>query len=322
MIVKINNSLDKKFLDEIMREYDFIRARNKRKLEERKKKLYKEHDDLRIIKEKMNELEIKIARLVLYENNSELILKLKNESFELSQKHDNVLKKLCLPKNYFEIYDCVLCHDTGFIGSKRCDCFKRKLAERYCELSNLNSIFEHENFDKFDFKYYEGNSYELIKEVYKASLRFVKNFGVEFKNLFFCGDTGLGKTFLCNCIAKEILNKGKTVLYNTAPELFKMLEEIRFNSDEKSVEREKMIFGCDLLIIDDLGAEFMTDPTHSDLFNIINLRILNKKPVIISSNIKAEELPSFYTQRIVSRIYGYYDIFEFEGQDIRIKKRM
>ena len=322
MIAKMDSNSDKKFLDEIMREYDLIKAKNKRKLEERKRKLYEEHVDLKIIKEKMDALEIKIAKLVLCQNDSALILKLKKESLELSQKYSDALKKLGLTKNYFEIYDCVLCHDTGFINGKRCDCFKRKLAEKYCNLSNLNRIFEYENFDKFDFRYYEGNSYELIKEVYKASLRFVKNFGAEFKNLFFCGDTGLGKTFLCNCIAKEILNKGKSVLYNTAPELFKILEDIRFDNGEKNIEQEKMIFDCDLLIIDDLGAEFMTAPTHSDLFNIINLRILNQKPVIISSNIKAEELPSFYTQRIVSRIYGYYDIFEFEGQDIRIKKRM
>ena len=160
MIAKMNDNLDKRFLDEIIREYDLIKAKNKRKLEERKKRLYSEHEDLKIIKEKMDALEIKIAKLVLYQNSSELILNLKNESFALSQKYDDVLKKLCLPKNYFEIYDCALCHDTGFIDSKRCECFKRKLAEKYCDISNLNRIFEHENFDKFNFRYYEGNSYK------------------------------------------------------------------------------------------------------------------------------------------------------------------
>ena len=101
-----------------------------------------------------------------------------------------------------------------------------------------------------------------------------------------------------------------------------MLDEIRFNDYEKNIEQEKIIFDCDLLVIDDLGAEYKTKPLESDLFNIINMRLLNKKPVIISTNMNANELPEFYTQRIVSRIYGHYDMFEFVGEDIRIKKRM
>ena len=250
------------------------------------------------------------------------IERLKKENRILVEKYDFILKKIGLSKNDFEVYDCKICHDTGFVNNKKCDCLKKKLVAKYCNMSCLDKILEQENFANFNFKYYKGESLKLIKKAYKESLSFVKYFGVKFRNLFFYGDTGLGKTFLCNCIANEILNMEKTVLYKTAPELFKMLDEIRFNDYEKNIEQEKIIFDCDLLVIDDLGAEYKTKPLESDLFNIINMRLLNKKPVIISTNMNANELPEFYTQRIVSRIYGHYDMFEFVGEDIRIKKRM
>ena len=284
--------------------------------------MYAGYPELDELEKKTNELKLNIAKLVLKKFDIKEIEKLKKESQILVEKYNCILKEIGINRNYFEVYDCKICHDTGFVNNKKCDCLKKKLVEKYCNMSSLNKIFEQENFANFDFKYYKGESLKLIKKAYKASLLFVKYFGVKFKNLFFYGETGLGKTFLCNCIAKEILNMGKSVLYKTAPELFKMLDEIRFSNYEKNIEQEKIIFDCDLLVIDDFGAEYKTMPLESDLFNIINMRFLNRKPVIISTNIKAKELPVFYTQRIISRIYGYYDVFEFTGEDIRVKKRM
>ena len=321
-MTKMSNDMDKIFFNEIMREYDLIRIKNKKEADMKKKNLYERYPELDELEKKISEIGLSVAKLVLKKFDMKEIEKLKKESQILVEKYNFIFKKIGLSKNYFEVYDCKICHDTGFINNKKCDCLKKKLVEKYCNMSSLGKILEQENFANFNFKYYEGESLKLIKKAYKASLLFVKYFGVRFKNLFFYGDTGLGKTFLCNCIAKEILNMGKSVLYKTAPELFKMLDEIRFSNYEKNIEREKIIFDCDLLIIDDLGSEYQTRPLESDLFNTINLRLLNKKPVIISTNMNANELPEFYKQRIVSRIYGYYDMFEFVGEDIRIKKRM
>ena len=318
----MSNDMDKIFFNEILREYDLIRMKNKKEADMKKKKLYAGYPELDELEKKTNELKLNIAKLVLKKFDIKEIEKLKKESQILVEKYNCILKEIGINRNYFEVYDCKICHDTGFVNNKKCDCLKKKLVEKYCNMSSLNKIFEQENFANFDFKYYKGESLKLIKKAYKASLLFVKYFGVKFKNLFFYGETGLGKTFLCNCIAKEILNMGKSVLYKTAPELFKMLDEIRFSNYEKNIEQEKIIFDCDLLVIDDFGAEYKTMPLESDLFNIINMRFLNKKPIIISTNIKAKELPVFYTQRIISRIYGYYDVFEFTGEDIRVKKRM
>ena len=321
-MTKMSNDMDKIFFNEILREYDLIRIKNKKRDDIKKKKLYIRYPELDELEKKINEIGLKISKLVLKKFDMKEIEKLKKENRILVEKYDFILKKIGLSKNDLEVYDCKICHDTGFVNNKKCDCLKKKLVEKYCNMSCLNKILEQENFANFNFKYYKGESLKLIKKAYKESLSFVKYFGVKFRNLFFYGDTGLGKTFLCNCIANEILNMEKSVLYKTAPELFKMLDEIRFNDYEKNLEREKIIFDCDLLVIDDLGAEYKTKPLESDLFNIINMRLLNKKPVIISTNMNANELPEFYTQRIVSRIYGHYDMFEFVGEDIRIKKRM
>lgn len=321
-MTKMSNDMDKIFFNEILREYDLIRIKNKKRADMKKKKLYIRYPELDELEKKINEIGLKISKLVLKKFDMKEIEKLKKENRILVEKYDFILKKIGLSKNDLEVYDCKICHDTGFVNNKKCDCLKKKLVEKYCNMSCLNKILEQENFANFNFKYYKGESLKLIKKAYKESLSFVKYFGVKFRNLFFYGDTGLGKTFLCNCIANEILNMEKSVLYKTAPELFKMLDEIRFNDYEKNIEQEKIIFDCDLLVIDDLGAEYKTKPLESDLFNIINMRLLNKKPVIISTNMNANELPEFYTQRIVSRIYGHYDMFEFVGEDIRIKKRM
>lgn len=318
----MSNDMDKIFFNEILREYDLIRIKNKKRADMKKKKLYIRYPELDELEKKINEIGLKIAKLVLKKFDMSEIERLKKENRILVEKYDFILKKIGLSKNDFEVYDCKICHDTGFVNNKKCDCLKKKLVAKYCNMSCLDKILEQENFANFNFKYYKGESLKLIKKAYKESLSFVKYFGVKFRNLFFYGDTGLGKTFLCNCIANEILNMEKSVLYKTAPELFKMLDEIRFNDYEKNIEQEKIIFDCDLLVIDDLGAEYKTKPLESDLFNIINMRLLNKKPVIISTNMNANELPEFYTQRIVSRIYGHYDMFEFVGEDIRIKKRM
>ena len=318
----MSNDMDKIFFNEILREYDLIRIKNKKRADMKKKKLYIRYPELDELEKKINEIGLNIAKLVLKKFDMREIERLKKENRILVEKYDFILKKIGLSKNDLEVYDCKICHDTGFVNNKKCDCLKKKLVEKYCNMSCLNKILEQENFANFNFKYYKGESLKLIKKAYKESLSFVKYFGVKFRNLFFYGDTGLGKTFLCNCIANEILNMEKSVLYKTAPELFKMLDEIRFNDYEKNIEQEKIIFDCDLLVIDDLGAEYKTKPLESDLFNIINMRLLNKKPVIISTNMNANELPEFYTQRIVSRIYGHYDMFEFVGEDIRIKKRM
>ena len=142
-------------------------------------------------------------------------------------------------------------------------------------------------------------------------------------NLLLYGGTGRGKTFLCNCIAKDVLERGKNVLYLTAGQMFKQLEEMRFgqSEDEERTEWDEELLDVDLLIIDDLGTEFSTVFTASELFRIINDRKLRKKPVVISTNLEIPALMDQYSDRVMSRLIGEYTVMKFFGEDMRMKKK-
>lgn len=327
--------MNQKIFTDIMREYEKIRLMNNSMKSKRKKKLFELNPRLLQIENELASIGIKISKAVLsHDENSLQNLQSQNQIL-LKEKND-ILLKLNLSSNYLDVYTCYDCKDTGYVQNKKCKCFVQKLIERYYALSNLKNVFEKENFEMFNFNYYPNRYYsddtsnvskkltsrELIDIAHKKSRNFVDNFDNEFKNLLFSGNTGLGKTFLCNCIAKEILEKGKTVLYTTAPQLFKVINAILFNKVfEDKDEYEEMIFNCDLLIIDDLGTEFITLATQSELFNIINTRMLSQKSIVISTNFSMEELENQYSSRIFSRWIANYQVLEFIGEDIRLQKK-
>ena len=215
-----------------------------------------------------------------------------------------------------------------------CSCLKQKLYnEQYnkANISNLNT----QNFENFSDLYYsdkvDENKYhtnisprENINLIKNICFKFIENFeDTNQKNLLFTGNTGLGKTFLSSAIANEILKKGKNVLYQTAPVMFDSILDYRFGKTRDSNILDS-ILNVDLLIIDDLGTECMNNMKFTELFNIINARLLNQNKVtktIISTNLSLKNLYSAYDERIVSRIVGNYDICYFLGDDIRFKKR-
>lgn len=179
------------------------------------------------------------------------------------------------------------------------------------------------NEEKYRAKISPKKNISNIKDI---SLRFVANFDdPEEKNLLFTGNTGLGKTFLSNCIAKEILALGKTVLYQTAPIMLDNIIDYRFGKSDYS-EIYNNIINVDLLIIDDLGAEATNSSKISELFNIINARLLNSNnhvtKTIISTNLNMNNLMDTYSERIFSRLASYYNICRFFGDDIRLAKLM
>lgn len=158
----------------------------------------------------------------------------------------------------------------------------------------------------------------------------IQNFTKENEeNLLFYGDTGLGKTFMSNCIAKALLDKGFTVIYQTSFKMFEIIEEYKFHNINNSISKENYnnLFECDLLIIDDLGTELTNTFTVSELFMILNTRLLNKKKTIISTNFSLSKLAETYTERISSRIFDKFTLVKFVGKDLRweskfVKKRM
>ena len=157
----------------------------------------------------------------------------------------------------------------------------------------------------------------------EKALKFIENFDdPNEKNLLFTGNTGLGKTFLTNCIASEILKQGKNVLYQTAPVMLDTIIDEKFGKADSKLSYN--VLDVDLLIIDDLGAETQNNYKIEQIFNIINTRLLNQNhkitKTIISTNLTIEEIFKTYTNRIGSRLAGNYRFLRFFGEDLRFKK--
>lgn len=230
-----------------------------------------------------------------------------------------------------------MCKDTGFVEkngtTSMCTCLKQRIYDVAYNKSNMGNL-ERENFSTFNIKifsdkpnkelYKSENSPRQNMEIIKEKARsFIENFDdPNEKNLLFTGNTGLGKTFLTNCIASEVLKQGKTVLYQTAPVMLDTIVDEKFGKTDSKLSYN--VLDVDLLIIDDLGAETQNNYKIEQVFNIINTRLLNQNhkitKTIISTNLTIEELFNVYTSRIGSRLAGNYRFLRFYGEDLRLKK--
>jgi DNA replication protein DnaC len=288
---------------------------------------------------RLRELEMEIsaqgfmlAKIVLGELELNAAHTIRARQKALCAERDKLLNKAGVTKEYLEdVHTCKLCKDTGFVNNVSCACFKVKLAQMFYNMSDVSKYIENENFQTFSFDYYDDNNYGQpisqyanMRLVYSAAKDFAARFPDVSANLLFYGDTGLGKTFLCNCIAREVLDMGHLVLYVTAPQLFKKIEDRRFRNDEENFgdTQLELVYDADLLIIDDLGSEFGTVVTKAELFNILNSRILEHKPIVISTNLSYEDFRDTYSDRIYSRVFGGVKLLKFFGDDIRARKKM
>lgn len=320
---------------QLIKMYDKKRLESTKEQARREEHIHAKIPRIAQIDMEMSSTGIKLAKTAFdpKANTSELIIKFQEENQNLIKLKQHLLVKNDYPADYLDLhFDCNKCNDTGYIGTEHCSCLNQSLINVAYEQSNLKHILDYENFDTFDFNYYSeevdkkfGRSpRKNMENLYQVSVHFAHDFDRSFKNILFYGDTGLGKTFLCNCIAKDLLDQGKTVLYLPAVQLFQLFETARFHREdmeEFSKEMLNTLLTVELLIIDDLGTEFITSFTGPELFNAINTRVLNQKPTIISTNLSLEEIKQQYSDRIVSRILGSYEILPVFGEDIRILKK-
>lgn len=317
---------------EVLREYDALRTQKAAELRTRRETLYARFPRLREIEQELSLLGISTAKLVLLspEELEKAVETMKQKQSDLEEERLGILVKNCLSPSLLKMeYICEACKDTGYVGNMVCTCMKHKLMDRLYDQSNVRDIIKQENFDTFDLRLFSD---EIVpaegispKENAKRNLKMAMSFAEDFtgENLLLYGGAGRGKTFLCNCIAKDVLERGKTVLYLTAGQLFKQLEELRFHRDEEEepTDWDTELLDADLLIIDDLGTEFATMFTASELFRIVNERKLRKKPVVISTNLDYKALMEQYSDRVMSRLIGEYTTLKFFGEDIRLKKK-
>ena len=163
-----------------------------------------------------------------------------------------------------------------------------------------------------------------MEQVVATCRGFVEKFDTEHGNLLFTGPTGVGKTFLTNCIAKELIDKYCSVIYLSANDLFEVFSKNRFeyHTEEEMKGMYQYILECDLLIIDDLGTELNNSFTSSQLFYCINERLNSQKSTIISTNLNMNQVADIYSERVLSRISNSYNIIKLFDDDIRLKKRI
>lgn len=311
-----------------------IMYENKRntKLEEaenRKNELYKKYPKFSEIDDKLSKLSISASKNLISSSNFEYLDNLRKEIEKLKKEKKELLLSITNDENYLlPVYDCKLCNDTGYItdnyNTKMCNCLKQQLFNIEYNKSNTFNIENHkfENFlstfysevvdkEKYNSDISPRDNIEIIK---KISFNFIKNFdNPNEKNLLFTGNTGLGKTFISGCIANELLKQGKNVLYQTSPVMLDTIINYRFGKTDSSIYNS--LLDVDLLIIDDLGTECMNNMKFSELFNVINTRLLNQNhkitKTIISTNLNIQNLFKNYDERIVSRLIGNYNICRF-----------
>ena len=331
--------MENTILKSLLKEYEKKKYYKELEFEEKKQEFLDSHAELKEINNILNKCAIDISKAIL-SGNQENIETSKKIYEEKKRIKEEILNKMNFPKDLIETdYDCKICKDTGYVldlnhKSILCNCIKQKLYNEQYNKSNIGNL-NLQNFSNFNYNVYsdEANKEkyksnisprENIKQIVNISKKFIDNFDDSSeKNLLFTGNTGLGKTFLSNCIAKELLDKNKTVLYQTAPILLDSIIDYRFGkNDNKDFYDE--ILNTNLLIIDDLGTESLNSLKFTEIFNIINSRLLNQNnqitKTIISTNLSLEDLFKTYDERIVSRFVGYYNICRFFGDDIRFKK--
>ena len=317
--------------DTIIRTYEQKQQKTRTALDKRYETVYCRVPEYKKIQQQISELSVKQARKLL-EGDESALLELKTQIKTLSESAKDLLVKNDFPSNYLEpVYECKDCKDTGYIGNQKCHCFQKAAINLLYTQSNLKELLQKENFDSFNFAYYSANhtdpktntsSLANAQRAYDVAHEFVASFGNGMRNLFLYGDTGVGKAFLSNCIAKELIDKSFSVLYLSAFALFDTLAKSRFEKDEDAEEMNEHIFDCDLLIIDDLGTELPNSFTVSQLFLCLNERLLRGKSTIISTNLSLESLVETYSERTFSRITSNYTILKLTGDDIRIKKKL
>ncbi len=316
--------------DEIMRGYGQRQLQNKHIEDERIAMAYRQLPRLKEIDDAIASTSVSSARKLL-EGDSNARNVLKAELANYRAERLALLHSLEYPANYFEpIYTCSDCKDTGYMNGQKCHCLKQAIIDLVYTQSNIQEILERENFSTFSYDYFSDTdinpttgltSLETMRKAVEECQRFIDDFDNKPKNLFLYGDTGVGKTFLSNCVAKELLDRGYSVIYFTAFQLFDILSKGVFEKDADAIAAHQNLFDCDLLIIDDLGTEFANSFTTSQLFLCINERILRQKSTVVSTNLNMNQMVELYSERTLSRISSNYSIIKLFGDDIRIKKR-
>lgn len=313
----------------IMQEYEELRTRAKRARDARVQAVYEKAPEIEEIDREINRSGFLNTKKIMQDPQNSAVY---NAEFakrlaELEQRKQRLLEQYGIDAAYYACrYACPDCQDTGYIRNKKCHCYEQKLIRYAYEDANLSALMQEQRFDTFSPQFYSARKMvadgiserEMMEKTAAHCKMFCDRFDTYQKSLLFFGSTGVGKTFLSSAIANELIQKNKTVIYIRATKLFNLYDDYKFSkTGDASVDK---LYACDLLIIDDLGTEFLSKTSVPFLFDLVNDRLTSGKKMIINTNLNMSNLAKAYSQRLVSRLYESFDILQFYGEDIRVKK--
>ena len=323
-------SLNNSQYNAIMRIYNQRQFQDKYEQDQRREEVYQKVPQIKQIEDEISSQAVRCARRLL-DGDTNAKEELKQHIEDLREQKEVLLSAFGFPADYMEMhYVCPECQDTGYIDGKKCRCFKKEEIRLLYSQSNIEEVLLRENFDSFSYEYYDDRVVipeiqmtvaDYMRQVHTWCKEYVENFEKKGGNLIFTGSTGVGKTFLTNCIAKALIDQYQSVIYLSSNDLFDVFSKNKFHYDteEEMKDMYQYILDCDLLIIDDLGTELNNTFVSSQLFYCINERLLRKKSTIISTNLSMTMLRDTYSDRISSRIISQYSIIPLYGDDIRTK---
>ena len=308
--------------ERLQEEYSSIRIENERIRDERLKKVYSEHPELKEADQKIMDILTEKA-LASLKGTDEASFDVKLA--QAKAERETLIKAAGVDPSYADrIYTCPYCKDTGFIvksdgPAEKCKCFRKRESEVLLEQSGMAELLKNNNFSVMRTDVFDEETKDHFVKAVEYCRGFIDSFDTDYRNILFCGTVGTGKSFLSCCIASDLLDSYHSVVYMSAKTLFDTLAEAQFSKEklpEVSAVRER-IYDCDLLIIDDLGTEMTNSFVGTELFSIITERYNSRKSVIISTNLELAQLRDRYSDRVFSRITGSYDVLRLYGPDLR-----
>lgn len=327
---------DGKLLARARAQLDKVRAENQAEHQRRLSLIYTRVPEIQELDARMRSQMTELVRLTIAKpaDMKERIARLERENLDAQMQRAELLVGRGYPMDYLDdIYSCPKCRDTGIHQGGPCSCldtlYNRELTK---ELGTLLRSGD-ESFSRFDLNFYDAVPdpvtgvipREAMTMVYESCRKFADNFPNVSVNLLLQGGTGLGKTYLSACIARQVADRGHSVCYDSASAALDAFERQKFSRDPEEAEaasaRVRRMLSCDLMILDDLGTEMVTPMSISALYTLINSRLVNGKKTIISTNCSPEELQKKYSPQICSRISGEFLRLPFVGRDIRLIKQ-
>ena len=249
-----------------------------------------------------------------------------DKNVNIQRQMNEALTQGGYPLNYLDrIYTCPKCHDKGSVDGEWCGCFRKILTGIAAEDLNARSPLRLSSFESFKIDAYPDevdeefgvSKREIMKQNFTDCVKFSEEFNGRGYGLFMIGGTGLGKTHLSLAIANTLIKRGFSVIYGSTPELLRKLQKEQFSRGEKSDDTMMLLTDCDLLILDDLGAESSSEYTASLLYEVINARQSRSIPMIVNTNLDENGLKQRYQDRLWSRLFSMKVLF-FRGNDNRL----